>query len=212
MSAKPKKKKIIIFAVILAAIIAIAGGVVATLLVIKSASASKTQADEGENAAEFQSNYDYIVGAWESQNSGSSCYIFGKGGIAYWQQKCGNYDDNYYYGEISQSSGVLRGEKALKSISKNLEDLKELFQLRDDIKADDVYYILISIYTKKIGGERVALDASTREKYQLIFIRPGTSNKAYGCLLNTGDIYEFKLNAEIRVPFRPEVTPAGTPE
>jgi len=212
MFAKPKKKKIIVFIAILAAIIAVAGGVVATLLIIKSASASKTQADEWENAAEFQSDYDYIVGAWESQNSGSSCYIFGKGGIAYWQQKCGDYDDNYYYGEINSSSGVQRGEKALKSISKSLGDLKELFQLKEDIKADDVFYILISISTKAIGGEKETADVFSLEKYRLIFVRPGTGDKAYGYLPSTGDMYEFKLNTEIRVPSWPEVTPAGALE
>ena len=204
----PKKKKILLLVIILVAVLAIAGGVVVVLLAIKAQNNNNGDLTEmEETAADFKVPYDHVIGAWESQAKGGSCFTFGEGGVAYWLHECWNYKENFYYGEVNPVSGASQGEKALKAAGKDLENVKQMLQIDEDITKDDVFYVRMAIGTSKIGDEYKIYDLSEK-RLSLIFVRHENSNDAYGYLIDTGDMFVFKKNNEAKVPSRKTEEPA----
>ena len=188
---KTKEKKIlpIIIAICVACI-----AIIAICLFLYFSKPSETEADdEVVDNRPKTTTYDYVVGAWESQAEGGSCYVLSEGKTFYWLRNCGDYDDNYYYGNVDI---ILRGQKALSGAGMSFDDAKKMLQIDDDrITEDDVFLINLQPTERKVGGVDTTSTLGA-DPIRLLFVRHGSSSKAYGYQFNSGDMYVFAYSSE----------------
>ena len=193
--------------ILLILIILAVAAVCAALFLIKK---PDTDGGERKNTASSKNTvpkekiYDYIVGAWESQAEGGSCYIFDTDETFYWLRDCEDFSDNYYYGKVNS---VERGQKALKAVNTDLEGIKQMLQMDDDsIIDDDIFFIKLAAAERKVAGVDTSATLG-KDFIQLLFVRSEDSDIARGYQYNSGDMYVFSLNPEIKAPAR-NTTPA----
>ena len=188
---KSKEKKIL---PIIIAICVVCIAIIAVCLFLYLSKPSEAEADdEVVDNRPKTTTYDYVVGAWESQAEGGSCYVLSEGKTFYWLRDCGNYDDNYYYGNVDI---ILRGQKALKSSGVSFEEAKKMLQIDDDrITEDDVFLINLQSTERKVGGVDTTSTLGA-DPIRLLFVRHGSSSKAYGYQFNSGDMYVFAYSSE----------------
>lgn len=194
------KKKSIIPAIIIIALITVAAVIAGLFFMNQSANDSNDETDASavDNTPKNKT-YDYVAGAWESQAEGGSCYVFLDDEKFYWLRDSEDFNDNYYYGNVAS---VLRGQKALKAIGTSLSSVKQMVHIEDKaISEDDIFLLNLQATERKIGGVDTSSALGT-DFIKLLFIRSGSSTKAYGYQFNSGDMYEFAKNSEVVAPTR----------
>jgi|GEM_PF-2105085 len=188
---KTKEKKIL---PIIIAVCVVCIAIIAVCLFLYFSKPSETEADdEVVDNRPKTTTYDYVVGAWESQAEGGSCYVLSEGKTFYWLRNCGDYDDNYYYGNVDI---ILRGQKALSGAGMSFDEAKKMLQIDDDrITEDDVFLINLQSTERKVGGVDTTSTLGA-DPIRLLFVRHGSSSKAYGYQFNSGDMYVFAYSSE----------------
>lgn len=144
-------------------------------------------------------DYDYVIGSWESQAEGGSCYVFTEDQEFYWLRDGGDFNDNYYYGKVIS---IDRGAAALRKSGTTFDNAKQMLQIKDEaITKDDIFFLNLQATERKIGGVDTSSTLGT-SPIKILFVRDGNNNKAYGYQYNSGDMYVFANNPEIVAPTR----------
>ena len=200
--AEKKKKSHAPLVIIMLAVIAVTAGV--ALFAINSQTASE-EAKRAEEAAKQTSAkpkdetklYEYVMGSWQSQAEGGSCYVMSEDDSFYWLRDCNNFNDNYYYGHVGT---IKYGDKALKEIGMTFEAVKHMMQFEEDfIRSDDVYLINLETEKRVINGVDTT-GTLVQKTIKLLLVRTEGNSKAYGYQYNSGDIYVFRNEPGIIAP------------
>ena len=171
-------KKMSLFPIIVIALLVIAA-VGACLFFMNSSSddSLKNTPATAVNNKPKTTTYDYVIGAWESQAEGGSCYVFVEGESFYWLRDSDDFKDNYYYGHVAS---VQRGQKALKAVGMGLGDVKKMLQIYDvTISEDDVFLLNLQATERKIGGVNTSATLGA-DFIKLLFVKSSirlSSNK-----------------------------------
>lgn len=196
-ASKKKNYLPVIIAIAALAILSVAAVFLLPLFAPKKAESS-TERTATDNRAK-ETTYDYVIGSWESQAEGGSCYVFTADKEFYWLRNSEDFDDNYYYGKVIS---IDRGTAALRKSGTTFENAKQMLQIKDEtIIEDDIYYLNLQATERKIGGVDTSSTLGT-DPIKLLFIHSENGDKAYGYQYNSGDAYIFVNNPEIVAPTR----------
>lgn len=161
---------------------------------------------EGKNSAEpvggtapaavrTQNPFRRIMGVWESQVEGGSCYVFAPDDAFYWLQSCEDFTDNYYYGTISKK----HGNDALQDLSITLDQAREIIVPgENNLKIDNIYSLRLTP-TELISEGENKTDTAAELTLLFAYFDDGT---ARGYRYNTGDSYSFAKRTDVKVPTR----------
>jgi hypothetical protein len=146
-------------------------------------------------AVRRQNPYHRMMGIWESQAEGGSCYIFTPDKEFYWLQNCEDFSDNYYFGRIEMKNA----NDALVDLGISLSQARETAgSTEDKVLLDNVYSLHLLPSELKSGGED---RSDTAAELSLLFIYEDENNSR-GYLYNAGDTYAFAKRTDIKVPTR----------
>ena len=194
----PKKKKIIPIVAVVLLFMALAVG--AYIIFTNSNPGEKEQSSTrvADNRPK-NTDYDYVIGSWESQAEGGSCYVFTEDQEFYWLRDSEDFNDNYYYGKVIS---IDRGAAALRKSGTTFNNAKQMFQIKDEaITEDNIFFLNLQATERKIGGVDTSSTLGT-SPIKILFVRDDNNNKAYGYQYNSGDMYVFANNPEIVAPAR----------
>lgn len=194
----PKKKKIIPIIAIVLLFMALAVG--AYFIFTNSNPGKKEQSSTrvADNRPK-NTDYDYVIGSWESQAEGGSCYVFTEDQEFYWLRDSEDFNDNYYYGKVIS---IDRGAAALRKSGTTFNNAKQMLQIEDEaITEDNIFFLNLQATERKISGVDTSSTLGT-SPIKILFVRDDNNNKAYGYQYNSGDMYVFVNNPEIVAPTR----------
>ena len=194
----PKKKKIIPIIAVVLLFMALAVG--AYFIFTNSNPGKKEQSSTrvADNRPK-NTDYDYVIGSWESQAEGGSCYVFTEDHEFYWLRNSEDFNDNYYYGKVIS---IDRGVAALRKSGTTFNNAKQMLQIKDEaITEDNIFFLNLQATERKISGVDTSSTLGT-SPIKILFVRDDNNNKAYGYQYNSGDMYVFANNPEIVAPTR----------
>lgn len=198
LTESPKKKKIVpIIAIVLLFAVLATGA----YFMFKDNNPDKKEQNSTSAVDNRPKNtdYDYVIGSWESQAEGGSCYVFTEDQEFYWLRDGEDFDNNYYYGKVIS---IDRGVAALRKSGTAFDNAKQMLQIKDEaITEDNIFFLNLQATERKIGGVDTSSTLGTGP-IKLLFVRDNNSNKAYGYQYNSGDMYVFANNPEIVAPAR----------
>lgn len=194
----PKKKKIIPIIAVVLLFMALAVG--AYFIFTNSNPGKKEQSStRAADNRPKNTDYDYVIGSWESQAEGGSCYVFTEDHEFYWLRDSEDFNDNYYYGKVIS---IDRGVAALRKSGTTFNNAKRMLQIKDEaITEDNIFFLNLQATERKISGVDTSSTLGT-SPIKMLFVRDDNNNKAYGYQYNSGDMYVFANNPEIVAPTR----------
>ena len=192
-----KKKKPIVTIVFLFIILAISGAAVAHVLLSNGKNPS---VNTGEQSNTEEAPIKIIAGSWESTADDGSCYVFTENEEFYWSKKCSDFKNSYYYGKILN---INRGNSALSAAKKTEEEIKKTFPTVKGLNMNSVFYFELQTVDRKVGQDGTYnLPMVSSDPVGFIFVRTSGEDEAQAYRFDTGDIYDFKFNSELKAPDR----------
>ena len=194
----PKKKKIIPIIAVVLLFMALAVGAYFIFTNSNPGKKEQSSARVADNRPK-NTDYDYVIGSWESQAEGGSCYVFTEDQEFYWLRDSEDFNDNYYYGKVIS---IDRGAAALRKSGTTFNNAKRMLQIKDEaITEDNIFFLNLQATERKISGVDTSSTLGT-SPIKILFVRDDNNNKAYGYQYNSGDMYVFANNPEIVAPTR----------
>lgn len=199
---KKSKKGLVVLIIILVLLIAGAATAAVFLWPTKKDKPASTNSGSSNTSTEVPTEEigAILSGAWESQAEGGSCYVFSDDGESvipkrfYWLRNCDDFTDNYYSGSVATT----KGDAALKSLNTTVENVAQLLQVSEgSIKTENVYLFTLTARKRVVSG--VDTSSTIGGAIKLLFVLTGDST-ALGYQYNSGDMYSFAKNDEIKFP------------
>lgn len=200
-------KRFIIFIVIAAVILV--GGVVAGIFLLGPAifGGKMSIGGGGARVQEAANNvpertvendpYQSIAYVWQSQpeNENYRCFVFTPVKTFYILDNCGDFTDNYYYGNIEARNG----NAALVQQGTSLSQIEAEFSLAENSIATSDVYLLKMEATEIVSGGMITTEVPV--EMTMLFVRTG-DNEVVARSNESGEVFNLTKRTDIQVPTR----------